>query len=179
THLVRSVLHRIFGMTPSSVRTIYDIGHNNARFEEHTIDGEMRRLLVHRKGSTRAFGPGREESPAAYRNVGHPTLVGGTMGTASYVMRGTDLGMTKTFGSGIHGAGRALSRKKAAKKYWGEEIKSNLAARGIILRAHSTRGIAEEAPGAYKDVERVMEAAFMSGINVPVARLVPIIVIKG
>ncbi|HHR85168.1 MAG TPA: RtcB family protein, partial [Candidatus Acetothermia bacterium] len=179
THLVRSVLHRIFGMTPSSVRTIYDIGHNNARFEEHTIDGEMRRLLVHRKGSTRAFGPGRKESPAAYRNVGHPTLVGGTMGTASYVMRGTDLGMTKTFGSGIHGAGRALSRKKAAKKYWGEEIKSNLAARGIILRAHSTRGIAEEAPGAYKDVERVMEAAFVSGINVPVARLVPIIVIKG
>ena len=179
THLVRSVLHRIFGMTPSSVRTIYDIGHNNARFEEHTIDGDMRRLLVHRKGSTRAFGPGRKESPAAYRNVGHPTLVGGTMGTASYVMRGTDLGMTKTFGSGIHGAGRALSRKKAAKKYWGEEIKSNLAARGIILRAHSTRGIAEEAPGAYKDVERVMEAAFVSGINVPVARLVPIIVIKG
>jgi len=134
-HLVRSVLHRIFGMSPSSVRTVYDIGHNNAKFEEHTIDGEMRRLL--------------------------------------------ELGMRKAFGSGIHGAGRALSRKKAAKKYWGEEIKSDLAARGIILRAHSTRGIAEEAPGAYKDVEQVVEAATRSGIGRPVARLVPIIVIKG
>ena len=178
-HLVRSVMHRVFGMSPESVRTVYDIGHNNAKFEEHLINGEPRRLLVHRKGSTRAFGPGREESPAPYRSVGHPTLVGGTMGTASYVMRGTELGMTKTFGSGIHGAGRALSRKKAAKKYWGEEIKSDLAARGIILRSHSTRGIAEEAPGAYKDVESVVAAATVSGINVPVARLVPIIVIKG
>lgn len=178
-HLVRSVLHRIFGMSPSSVRTVYDIGHNNAKMEEHTIDGEVRRLLVHRKGSTRAFGPHREESPASCRDLGHPTLVGGTMGTASYVMHGTDIGMKKTFGSGIHGAGRALSRKKAAKKYWGEEIRSELAKRGIILRAHSTRGIAEEAPGAYKDVERVVEAAVRSGINVPVARLVPVIVIKG
>ena len=178
-HLVRSVMHRVFGMSPSSIRTVYDIGHNNAKLEEHTVNGEVRRLLVHRKGATRAFGPGRDESPAPYRSVGHPTLVGGTMGTASYVMHGTELGMTKAFGSGIHGAGRALSRKKAAKKYWGEEIKSDLAARGIILRAHSTRGIAEEAPGAYKDVESVVEAATKSGINVPVARLVPIIVIKG
>jgi tRNA-splicing ligase RtcB len=178
-HLVRSILHRVFGMSPSSVRTVYDIGHNNAKFEEHTIDGEMRRLLVHRKGSTRAFGPHRAESPAVYRDVGHPTLVGGTMGTASYVMHGTDLGMTKAFGSGIHGAGRALSRKKAAKKYWGEDVKSDLLSRGIILRAHSTRGIAEEAPGAYKDVERVVDAAVRSGISRSVARLVPIIVIKG
>lgn len=179
THLVRSVLHRVFGMSPASVRTVYDIGHNNAKFEEHVIDGEMRRLLVHRKGSTRAFGPHREESPAAYRAVGHPTLVGGTMGTASYVMRGTDRGMERVFGSGIHGAGRATSRKKAAKKYWGEDVQADLAARGIILRAHSTRGIAEEAPGAYKDVERVVEAIATSGINTPVVRLVPIIVIKG
>ncbi len=178
-HLVRSVMHRVFGMSPSSVRTVYDIGHNNAKFEEHLISGEHRRLLVHRKGSTRAFGPGREESPASYRQVGHPTLVGGTMGTASYVMHGTDLGMTKAFGSGIHGAGRALSRKKAAKKYWGEKVQRDLATRGIILRAHSRRGIAEEAPGAYKDVESVVEATTRSGINLPVARLVPIIVIKG
>ena len=101
------------------------------------------------------------------------------MGTASYVMHGTDLGMTKAFGSGIHGAGRALSRKKAAKKYWGEDVKNDLATSGIILRAHSTRGIAEEAPGAYKDVERVVDAAVRSGISRSVARLVPIIVIKG
>ena len=178
-HLVRSVMHRVYGMSPASVRTVYDIGHNNAKFEQHMIGGKIRRLLVHRKGSTRAFGPGREESPASYRHVGHPTFVGGTMGTASYVMRGTANGMIRAFGSGIHGAGRALSRKKAAKKYWGEEIKSDLASRGIILRAHSIRGIAEEAPGAYKDVEQVVEAATQSGINAPVARLVPIIVIKG
>ncbi len=179
THLIRSVFHRIFGMSPASVRTVYDIGHNNAKFEEHKVAGEVRRLLVHRKGSTRAFGPGREESPPKYRSVGHPTLVGGTMGTSSYVMRGTDLGMEKVFGSGIHGAGRALSRKKAAKKYWGEEIQSNLSNQGIILLAHSKRGIAEEAPGAYKDVESVVSAAVHSGINKAVARLVPMIVIKG
>lgn len=179
THLIRSVFHRIFGMSSASVRTVYDIGHNNAKFEEHEIAGQVRRLLVHRKGSTRAFGPGRQESPPKYRGVGHPTLVGGTMGTASYVMRGTNLGMEKVFGSGIHGAGRALSRKKAAKKYWGEEIQSDLSTQGITLRAHSKRGIAEEAPGAYKDVESVVSAATRSGINKPVARLVPIIVIKG
>ena len=166
-------------MSRSSVRTVYDIGHNNAKFEEHMIDGEVHRLLVHRKGSTRAFAPHRPESPSAYRAVGHPILVGGTMGTASYVVGGTEIGMEKAFGSGIHGAGRALSRKKAAKKYWGEGIKDDLASRGIVLRAHSLRGIAEEAPGAYKDVESVVQAAARSGINSVVARLVPIIVIKG
>jgi tRNA-splicing ligase RtcB (3'-phosphate/5'-hydroxy nucleic acid ligase) len=179
THLIRSVFHRIFGMSPAAVRTVYDIGHNNAKFENHTLAEQVRRLLVHRKGSTRAFGPSREESPLNYRSVGHPTLVGGTMGTASYVMRGTDLGMEKVFGSGIHGAGRALSRKKAAKKYWGEQIQSDLATQGIILRAKSKRGVAEEAPGAYKDVEKVVNAATDSGINKAVARLTPIIVIKG
>jgi tRNA-splicing ligase RtcB len=179
THLVRSAFHRIFGMSPGSVRTVYDIGHNNAKFEKHNVAGQLRLLLVHRKGSTRAFGPGRDESPPKYRSVGHPTLVGGTMGTSSYVMRGTKLGMEKTFGSGIHGAGRALSRKKAAKKYWGDQIQRDLSDQGIILRAHSNRGIAEEAPGAYKDVESVVGAAIHSGINKAVARLVPIIVIKG
>jgi tRNA-splicing ligase RtcB len=158
---------------------VYDIGHNNVKTEQHRVCGEERTLLVHRKGSTRAFGPGREESPASYRAVGHPILVGGTMGTASYVMRGTKLGMEKTFGSGIHGAGRALSRKKAAKKYWGKDIEASMTDGGIILRAHSMRGIAEEAPGAYKDVERVVQAAADAGINRPVARLRPLIVIKG
>jgi len=153
THLIRSVFHRIFGMSPAAVRTVYDIGHNNAKFENHTLAEQVRRLLVHRKGSTRAFGPSREESPLNYRSVGHPTLVGGTMGTASYVMRGTDLGMEKVFGSGIHGAGRVCAKSK--------------------------RGVAEEAPGAYKDVEKVVNAAIDSGINKAVARLTPMIVIKG
>jgi len=178
-HLVRGAMQDVIGIAPSDIQTVYDIGHNNAKFETHCVDGEDRQLLVHRKGSTRAFGPGRDESPIAYRAVGHPIIVGGTMGTASYVLRGTEAGMTKTFGSGIHGAGRALSRKKAAKKYWGETVKSDLRAQGIHLWTHSMRGVAEEAPGAYKDIEHVVRASSASGITEPVARLRPVAVIKG
>ena len=178
-HLVRTSLHRVLGLAAAEVRTVYDIGHNNAKVERHVVDGQSRQLLVHRKGSTRAFSAGREESPEAYRAVGHPTLVGGTMGTASYVMRGTQVGMEKAFGSGIHGAGRALSRKKAAAKYWGEDVKASMASDGILLRAHNLRGVAEEAPGAYKDVERVVQAATDAGVNQPVARLRPLAVVKG
>ncbi len=179
SHLTRSAFTSLFALSDDAIRTVYDIGHNNVKLEQHLVGGKERMLLVHRKGSTRAFGPGREESPVPYRTVGHPILVGGTMGTTSYVMRGTALGMEKTFGSGIHGAGRALSRKKAAKKYWGEDVKESMAAAGITLRTHNMRGIAEEAPGAYKDVERVVQAAVDAGINQPVARLRPLIVLKG
>ena len=178
-HLTRTVFREVLDVTPDRIRTVYDIGHNNVKVEPHDIDGVPRSLLVHRKGSTRAFGPGRPESPEAYRSVGHPIFVGGTMGTASYVMRGTEIGMRATFGSGIHGAGRALSRKKAAKRFWGETVLSELAATGIRVRAHSARGVAEEAPGAYKDVERVVAAAEGSGINTVVARLRPLAVVKG
>jgi tRNA-splicing ligase RtcB len=149
------------------------------KFEVHRVEGEPRRLLVHRKGATRAFGPGREESPVVYRDVGHPTIVGGTMGTASYVLRGTERGMEVAFGSGIHGAGRAMSRKKAAKRFWGEDVAAALREDGIHLRAHSLRGVAEEAPDAYKDVERVVRTAADAGINAPVARLRPLLVVKG
>ncbi len=178
-HLVRTSLERSCGLEPRDVATVYDIGHNNAKVEEHEVAGEPKRVLVHRKGATRAFGPGREEAPSGYRQVGHPTFVGGTMGTASYVMRGTALGMVKAFGSGIHGAGRALSRKKAAKKYWGDEIVAALRREGIRIWAHDARGVAEEAPGAYKDVERVVAAAEAAGLNRAVARLRPMAVIKG
>ena len=178
-HLVRAAFEEALGWPNGTLRTVYDIGHNNVKVERHRVDGKDRTLLVHRKGSTRAFGPGREESPARYRAVGHPILVGGTMGTASYVLRGTALGMEKVFGSGIHGAGRALSRKKAAKAYWGETVIAGLAEDGIVVRAHSRRGIAEEAPGAYKDVERVVQAAVDAGINRVVARLRPLAVVKG
>lgn len=179
THLVRESMQSVLGLSPSAIRTVYDIGHNNAKFETHIVNGVERKLLVHRKGSTRAFGPGRDEAPAAYRAVGHPVIVGGTMGTASYVLRGTEAGMMKTFGSGIHGAGRALSRKKAAKKFWGETIASELASQGIQLWAHSLRSVSEEAPGAYKDIESVVRASTASGITQPVARLRPLAVIKG
>jgi tRNA-splicing ligase RtcB len=178
-HLVRGVFAEVVGLSVERVRTVYDIGHNNVKIETHSVEGASRRLLVHRKGSTRAFGPDREESPETYRSVGHPIFVGGTMGTASYVMRGTRLGMRATFGSGIHGAGRALSRKKAAKRFWGETVISDLAAKGIRVWAHSKRGIAEEAPGAYKDVERVVGAARDAGLNRAVARLRPLAVVKG
>jgi tRNA-splicing ligase RtcB (3'-phosphate/5'-hydroxy nucleic acid ligase) len=178
-HLVRTSLARTCGLAPKDVPTMYDIGHNNAKFEDHSVDGKRRRLLVHRKGATRAFGPGREEAPPAYRGVGHPIFVGGTMGTASYILRGTELGMEKAFGSGIHGAGRALSRKKAAKKYWGEDVMASLRASGTRVWAHDARGVAEEAPGAYKDVEGVVAAAAASGLNRAVARLRPLAVIKG
>ena len=179
THLARGVLKSVLGLDSTAVRTVYDIGHNNAKVEIHELAGESRELLVHRKGSTRAFGPGRKESPTAYRAVGHPILVGGTMGTRSYVLRGTAAGMRKAFGSGIHGAGRALSRKKAAKRFWGETIQQELQDAGIHLWAHSFRSVAEEAPLAYKDVEVVVDAAVRSGINAPVARLRPHAVIKG
>jgi len=178
-HLVRDAFVDVLSLPANEIRTVYDIGHNNVKVETHTVDGAPRRLLVHRKGSTRAFGPGREEAPEAYRAVGHPILVGGTMGTASYVLRGTQRGMDVVFGSGIHGAGRALSRKKAAKRFWGETVVSDLARAGIRVWAHSARGVAEEAPGAYKDVERVVGAAVDAGINRAVARLRPLTVLKG
>jgi len=178
-HRVRESLGRTCDLDSADVCTVYDVGHNNAKFERHTIDGRPREVLVHRKGSTRAFGPGCPETPAAYRSVGHPVFVGGTMGTESYVLRGTAAGMEKAFGSGIHGAGRALSRKKAAKRFWGETVLSDLADAGIRVWAHSARGVAEEAPEAYKDVRRVVRAAEGSGITQVVARLKPLAVIKG
>jgi len=178
-HLVRQVFVQHAGLSETQIRTVYDIGHNNAKFETHRVDGIERRLLVHRKGATRAFGPNHPEVPARYRAHGHPVLVGGTMGTASFVLRGTPIGMTRTFGSAIHGAGRLLSRKKAAKRFWGDEVVAQLGDAGIRIYAHSRRGVAEEAPGAYKDVERVIEAAAGSGIVQPVARLRPLVVIKG
>jgi tRNA-splicing ligase RtcB len=178
-HIVRRVFAQRFSVAPATVRTVYDIGHNNAKRERHVMDGVERDLIVHRKGSTRAFGPESADLPVPYRSTGHPILVGGTMGTASYVMRGTAGGMQRAFGSGVHGAGRALSRKKAAKKFWGEDVRSSLQSSGIELRAHSMRGVAEEAPGAYKDVERVVAAAESAGINRRVARLRPLVVIKG
>lgn len=178
-HLVREALAPLFSLPPGKIRTLYDVGHNNVKFEQHVVDGNPKKLLVHRKGSTRAFGPGRPENPDRYRKVGHPIFVGGTMGTASYILRGTDLGMDKAFGSGVHGAGRAMSRAKAKKRWRGQELIRDLAGQGIAVRAHSYAGAAEEAPGAYKDVDLVVEAAVGSGLNALVARVRPLVCIKG
>ena len=179
-HLVREALGEHYGIRSSEIRTVYDIGHNFARIESHRIDGnEPTAVLVHRKGSTRAFGEHAPDAPRAYQSVGHPTFVGGTMGTASYVMRATEKGVRRTFASGIHGAGRRLSRKKAAKRFWGEKTREELDGLGILVRGHSMRGLAEEAPLAYKDVDDVVSTATDAGISRSVARLRPLVVIKG
>lgn len=178
-HLVREVFAPLFSLPPGAIRTLYDVGHNNVKFERHRVDGEEKMLLVHRKGSTRAFGPGRPENPDRYRAVGHPIFVGGTMGTASYILRGTEVGMEKAFGSGVHGAGRAMSRAKAKKRWRGQELVQDLAKQGITVRAHSAAGAAEEAPGAYKDVDLVVEAAVGAGLNALVAKVRPLVCIKG
>ncbi len=177
--ITRKVFKDIFSLSDDDIGTLYDVGHNNLKFETHRIDSEEKKLLVHRKGSTRAFGPGRMEVPESYRKVGHPVLVGGTMGTSSYVLVGTEKGMRDTFGSAVHGAGRMLSRKKAKKKFWGEDVIRDLGDRGIIIKAHSKAGAAEEAPGAYKAVEDVILTMENAGVNKRVARLEPMICIKG
>jgi tRNA-splicing ligase RtcB len=158
---------------------IYDVAHNMARVETHEIDGRPRRLCVHRKGATRAFGPGSADLPQVYRDIGQPVLVPGSMGTASWVLRGTQAAMEQTFGSTCHGAGRKMSRTQARKRYKGAKLRQDLEHTGIHVRAGSMAGLAEEAPGAYKDVDRVVEVVHGAGIALKVARLVPIAVIKG
>ncbi len=157
---------------------VYDVCHNIAKFEEHEVDGQQMRLCVHRKGATRAFGPGQHGVPTDYRDVGQPVLVPGSMGTASYVLVGTEKAMKLTFGSSCHGAGRTMSRTKARKKIHGSELRQELAQQGIIVRG-SNKGLAEEAPAAYKDVSRVVEVVHDAGIARQVARLRPLAVIKG
>ena len=158
---------------------VYDIAHNMAKVEEHTIDGKAKRLLVHRKGATRAFGPGSPVLPDDLREIGQPVLIPGSMGTASYVLVGTAGSMEQTFGSTCHGAGRVMSRAKARKEVRGEELRSRLEAQSIAVRAGSMSGLAEEAPEAYKDVSRVVEVVHRAGVGKKVARLEPLAVVKG
>jgi len=162
-----------------TLRQIYDVAHNIAKVEEYTIDGRKVKLCVHRKGATRAFGPGRREVPAAYRQIGQPVLIPGSMGTASYVLVGTQEAMETTFGSTCHGAGRVLSRTKARRETRGEEVVQELAKKGIIVRGVSQAGIAEEAPEAYKDIDRVVNVVSQAGLARKVAKLRPLGVIKG
>jgi tRNA-splicing ligase RtcB len=158
---------------------VYDIAHNMAKIESHTVGGRRLTLCVHRKGATRAFGPGSEALPAAYRDIGQPVLVPGSMGTSSWVLVGTEGAMDQTFGSTCHGAGRTMSRHQAKRSVHGAGLRAELEARGIHVRAGSLSGLAEEAPGAYKDVDRVVEVVHGAGIARRVARLTPLAVIKG
>jgi tRNA-splicing ligase RtcB len=158
---------------------IYDIAHNMAKIEEHEVNGVKMEVCVHRKGATRAFGPGSPVLPDDYRDIGQPVLVPGSMGTSSWVLLGTKGSMERTFGSTCHGAGRTMSRTRAKKLIWGSDLKDELEASGIKVRAGSMPGLAEEAPIAYKDVDRVVDVVHGAGIAKKVARLVPIAVIKG
>ncbi len=158
---------------------LYDVSHNTCKLEEHLIDGEPRRLFVHRKGATRAFGPGHADLPDAFSAAGQPVLIGGSMGTASYILAGTRASEALSFSSACHGAGRAMSRRAAKKKWQGRGLVDELAARGILIRSPSMRGVAEEAPGAYKDVTAVVDAAHRAGLSRKVASLKPLVCVKG
>lgn len=158
---------------------IYDIAHNMGKIEEHVVDGQKMKVCVHRKGATRAFGPGYPGLPAEYQKIGQPVLVPGSMGTSSWVLVGTEQSMQRSFGSSCHGAGRTMSRSKAKKQIWGEDLRKELESDGIQIRAGSMAGLAEEAPAAYKDVDAVVKTVTGAGIASKVARLIPLAVIKG
>jgi tRNA-splicing ligase RtcB len=177
THLTRSAFAALFSGV--SLRLLYDVSHNTCKVEEHVVDGKPRKLFVHRKGATRAWGPGHPDVAEALRAAGQPVLIGGTMGTASYVLAGTSESEQRSFGSACHGAGRAMSRHQAYKTWHGRQVIDELAQRGILIRSPSSRGVAEEAPGAYKDVSAVVDAAHEAGLAHKVARLEPLVCVKG
>ena len=177
THLVREVFEDL--LPEARLSLLYDVSHNTCKVEEHVINGTPTRLFVHRKGATRAFGPGHPDLPPSLRAVGQPVLIGGTMGTASYVLVGTKESMELAYGSACHGAGRSMSRHQALRQWHGQELVKDLAARGILIRSPSMRGVAEEAPGAYKDVSEVVDAADDACLARKVARLEPLVCIKG
>ncbi|RME53803.1 RtcB family protein [Candidatus Woesearchaeota archaeon] len=178
TFKVREAFRDVFGKGVS-LRLLYDVAHNIAKLEEHDVGGARRKVYVHRKGATRGFGPGHAEVPEAYRKVGQPILIPGSMGTASYVLVGTDEAMAETFGSTPHGAGRVMSRHAANQQFRGEQIKQELEKRSIFIKSASWRGITEEAPAVYKDIDEVIRVAKEAGIGKPVARLRPLGVVKG
>ncbi len=178
THLARKAFSGLF--PGESLPLLYDVSHNTCKVESHQLgDGTTKRVYVHRKGATRAFGPGHPELPPDLRPLGQPVLIGGTMGTASFVLVGTAESLERSFGSSCHGAGRRMSRHEAARRWTGRQLVDHLASQGVLIKSPSMRGIAEEAPGAYKDVEDVVEAAERAGLSRRVARLVPLICIKG
>ncbi len=176
-HLAREIFA---GLLPAArLDTLYDVSHNTCKAEMHAVDGRQTLLHVHRKGATRALGPGHRELPPPYREVGQPVIIGGSMGTGSYVLAGTRASEAMAWSSASHGAGRAMSRKQALKRWSGRQLIDELGRRGILIRTRSLRGAAEEAPGAYKDVDRVAEATERAGLARRVAFLRPRICIKG
>jgi tRNA-splicing ligase RtcB (3'-phosphate/5'-hydroxy nucleic acid ligase) len=176
---LRQAWENILGKKSGVLKIVYDVAHNIAKIEEHIIDERKLKVIVHRKGATRAFGPEFDELPDEYKSSGQPVLIPGSMGTSSFVLAGTHKSMEESFGSTCHGAGRAMSRHAARKKVRGEKLREDLLGKGIIVQAGSIRGIAEEAPIAYKDVQSVVDVVDRAGIAKKVAELKPMAVIKG
>lgn len=177
THLTREIVGQF--LPGARLEMLYDVSHNICKVESHVVDGEPRELYVHRKGATRAFGPGNPDLDDSLRTAGQPVLIGGSMGTASYVLAGTKEGESLSLSSACHGAGRAMSRRQARRQFSGRQVVDQLAERGIVIRSPSQRGIAEEAPLAYKDVDKVVDITDKVGLARKVARLEPIICVKG
>lgn len=181
-HWVRRSMETVFGKSDRKLdlSLIYDVSHNIAKIESHDIGGQVKKVCVHRKGATRAFGPGRSEIPPAYKEIGQPVIVPGDMGRYSYIMTGTRAAMLESFGSTCHGAGRLMSRTRARKEIDSGKLKKDLSEKkGILVLAASLGGLAEEAPQAYKDVSKVVEVTHKAGLSEKVARLEPMGVIKG
>lgn len=177
THMARHVFKGLF--KDVKIETLYDVSHNTCKEERHLVKGVERTLWVHRKGATRAFGPGHPDIPVRYRSVGQPVIIGGSMGTGSYILAGSKEGEERAFSSASHGAGRAMSRHQALKLWKGKQVIQELAQKGILIRSASMRGVAEEAPDAYKDVDLVAEATEKAGLARRVAFLKPKVCIKG
>lgn len=177
THLTRQAFAAV--LPEADLRVLFDVSHNTCKVEEHEVHGRKRQLYVHRKGATRAFGPGHPDVPSALSRAGQPVIIGGSMGTGSYILAGTEETESRAFSSSCHGAGRAMSRHAAKKRWRGTSVVEDLAARGIIIRSRSMRGVAEEAPLAYKDVTAVVDAADRAGLSRKVARLEPLVCVKG
>jgi tRNA-splicing ligase RtcB len=181
THQVRKSFEEVLAgkVRDWHLYQVYDIAHNMGKIETHQVGGQRVEVCVHRKGATRAFGPGFSGLPEEYRTIGQPVLVPGSMGTASWVLVGTETSMERSFGSTCHGAGRTMSRSQAKRTVRGDELRTKLEAAGIHVRVSSLVGLAEEAPQAYKDVDAVVETVVGARIARKVARLVPVAVIKG
>ncbi|MDA2931288.1 RtcB family protein, partial [Acidobacteria bacterium AH-259-O06] len=179
-HRIREVFSKVFGRSAEDLgmHMVYDVAHNTAKLECHKVDGREKQLLVHRKGATRAFGPGMGGVPESYKTIGQPVIIGGSMETGSYLLVGTP-GGAETFFSTAHGSGRTMSRTKARKRWRGEKLQREMQARGIYVRSTSLRGLAEEAGGAYKDIDEVIEASELAGISKRVVRFTPIGNVKG
>ena len=178
-HQVRKSFKEVFGTEPKELKLVYDVAHNIAKIEEHEIDGEKKKVYLHRKGATRSLPPGHPDVPEVYKEVGQPVLIPGSMGTASYLLVGTETARKESFGSTAHGAGRVMSRSAAIRQFRGEQVKQELEKRHIFVKSKSWKGICEEAPQVYKDVDEVVKVSDDTGIGKVVARVVPLGVIKG